>query len=530
MNENNKALAVVESREDDGMSLVPTFAVTLEQASRQVKELQQFVRSLMVEGEDYGTIPGTQKPTLLKPGAEKLCNIYGLTPTVEVTSRHEDWDGPFFAYEVKVSLVSRRTGGVVAEGVGSCNSKERRYRNQDTYTIVNCVVPETRILTRDLRWVAAGELRTGDHLIAVEEQGTQYRRSLRDAEAIVYGRKLDDLYEIRLADGRTVRCNGEHKWLVKKVRLSGTEWAATSDIHKEIAERQGRPRHWQIMSICSPWTEENTKESGYMAGLLDADGTLSASGGKYQQVVVQFAQQSNGVLARMKAALEARAFAFEEVSCGSKISREPVFDLRLHGGLPEQMRFLGTIRPPRLLDRWCALVRLEGRRFEGDAVTIEAVGAIGSGEIVLLGSSAGTYIAEGLVAHNTILKMAKKRAFVDATLSATRASGLFTQDVEDAADEQPRPARPAAAPRSARKPSEPGPLYCADCRGEIVARQIGKTTYSPEDIAQRSHDKFKRQLCYDCADKASKAKVAHLAPEPPADVVEGEVVEAETEF
>jgi len=32
---------------------------------------------------------------------------------------------------------------------------------------------------------------------------------------------------------------------------------------------------------------------------------------------------------------------------------------------------------------------------------------------------------------NTVLKIAKKRALVDATLSVTRSSGLFTQDVED---------------------------------------------------------------------------------------------------
>lgn len=36
---------------------------------------------------------------------------------------------------------------------------------------------------------------------------------------------------------------------------------------------------------------------------------------------------------------------------------------------------------------------------------------------------------------NTILKMAKKRAFVDAVLSATRSSGIFTQDIEDLDDD-----------------------------------------------------------------------------------------------
>ena len=49
----------------------------------------------------------------------------------------------------------------------------------------------------------------------------------------------------------------------------------------------------------------------------------------------------------------------------------------------------------------------------------------------MLGSSCHTYIAEGLVAHNTCEKMAKKRAHVDAILTATAASDIFTQDVED---------------------------------------------------------------------------------------------------
>ena len=33
--------------------------------------------------------------------------------------------------------------------------------------------------------------------------------------------------------------------------------------------------------------------------------------------------------------------------------------------------------------------------------------------------------------YNTVLKMAKKRALVDAVLTATAASDIFTQDLED---------------------------------------------------------------------------------------------------
>lgn len=39
--------------------------------------------------------------------------------------------------------------------------------------------------------------------------------------------------------------------------------------------------------------------------------------------------------------------------------------------------------------------------------------------------------------YNTVLKMAKKRAFIDAVLTATAASDMFTQDLEDLADRQP---------------------------------------------------------------------------------------------
>lgn len=120
----------------------PRFVMTVAEAKGQIKQLQEFVQSVMVEGEDYGKIPGTPKPTLLKPGAEKLCEIYGLAPTMEVTNRVEDWEKGFFHYEVKARLISKRTGIVVAEGVGSCNSRESRYADRWT--------PEWKLRGEDL--------------------------------------------------------------------------------------------------------------------------------------------------------------------------------------------------------------------------------------------------------------------------------------------------------------------------------------------------------------------------------------------
>jgi hypothetical protein len=123
--------AVAEDRALTTVNEVPlalTFVMEPAEAKMQLTKLQEFIRSVMVDGEDYGTIQGTAKPTLYKPGAEKLCEIYGLTPTFEVVEKIEDWQAGFFYYSVRCTLTSRRNGMVYAQGVGSCNSKETKYR------------------------------------------------------------------------------------------------------------------------------------------------------------------------------------------------------------------------------------------------------------------------------------------------------------------------------------------------------------------------------------------------------------------
>ena len=118
----------------------PDFAVSPEEVVRRTRMLQDYVRNHMAEGEDYGIMPGGSKPTLFKPGAEKLNAVYGLSPIVEVSNRHEDWDNGFVAYEVKVTLLNKRSGLIEAEGIGSCNSRERRYKNQDAAGAANTVL------------------------------------------------------------------------------------------------------------------------------------------------------------------------------------------------------------------------------------------------------------------------------------------------------------------------------------------------------------------------------------------------------
>lgn len=93
-----------------------------------INKFQQVVKATMVSGHDYGVIPGTRKPTLLKPGAEKIAKLLGLADEYEIIDKAEEWDKPFFRYLIKCRLMSIAHRVIVSEGLGECNSMESKYR------------------------------------------------------------------------------------------------------------------------------------------------------------------------------------------------------------------------------------------------------------------------------------------------------------------------------------------------------------------------------------------------------------------
>jgi len=106
--------------------------LSLQDSIMRYNALVEFTQKLMKPDKDFGCIPGTDKPTLLKPGAEKLCSLFGFTPDPVIVDKVEDWMGaghggePFFYYRYRVSLYRGST--LIAAGEGSCNSMESKYR------------------------------------------------------------------------------------------------------------------------------------------------------------------------------------------------------------------------------------------------------------------------------------------------------------------------------------------------------------------------------------------------------------------
>lgn len=103
-----------------------------------ISQFQQVIQKTLHQGHDFGVIPGTDKPTLLKPGAEKILMMMGLRSEFEIVDSTRDFEKGFFQYQVRCKLL--KGDMVITEGLGACNTRERKYLKMDPYTIDNTVL------------------------------------------------------------------------------------------------------------------------------------------------------------------------------------------------------------------------------------------------------------------------------------------------------------------------------------------------------------------------------------------------------
>lgn len=91
-----------------------------------INKFQAIVKSQFKDKYHYGIIPGTgKKPTLLKPGAEVIVTLLGLSTSYEIMTSTRDFNNEFFDYVIKCTL--RKNGEAIAEGLGSANTKETKF-------------------------------------------------------------------------------------------------------------------------------------------------------------------------------------------------------------------------------------------------------------------------------------------------------------------------------------------------------------------------------------------------------------------
>ncbi len=118
--------------ERDGSGIVPVVQTAIEPASAMkvaevvgnVKRIREVMKAVMEPGIHYAKIPGTPKPSLHKPGAEVLCQAFGLYPQVtidgEITTEDYVWR------RVSVALLTA-DGQLRGQSFGECSTREEKY-------------------------------------------------------------------------------------------------------------------------------------------------------------------------------------------------------------------------------------------------------------------------------------------------------------------------------------------------------------------------------------------------------------------
>ena len=103
-----------------------------------IVRFQSIVKNTLKKDLDYGIIPRCNKPSLLKPGAEKITMLLGLQTKFEIVSQQSDVENGFFRYQIKCTLL--KNNEILTEGFGSANTKESKYIKQNPFTIDNTIL------------------------------------------------------------------------------------------------------------------------------------------------------------------------------------------------------------------------------------------------------------------------------------------------------------------------------------------------------------------------------------------------------
>ena len=114
-----------ENGESRGLATVRTAALTAAELRDGVNLIQEVMKAVMQKGQHYGVTPGCgDKPTLLKPGAEKLAMTFRLAADPQVQELSADGE---IGYRTTVRLIHIPTGNFVGAGIGEASTAEDKY-------------------------------------------------------------------------------------------------------------------------------------------------------------------------------------------------------------------------------------------------------------------------------------------------------------------------------------------------------------------------------------------------------------------
>jgi hypothetical protein len=117
-------LTAIEPRQQFGI-VQATGRMSVADVVQHAMVVQEVMHAVMKPQLHYGQIPGTDKPTLYKAGAEKLCMVFRIDDDYEI----EDLStADVIRYRVKCIGKHQITGMRLGSGVGECSGGEEKYK------------------------------------------------------------------------------------------------------------------------------------------------------------------------------------------------------------------------------------------------------------------------------------------------------------------------------------------------------------------------------------------------------------------
>lgn len=200
--------------------------LSIEDVLARVAKVKAVMTKVMREGDHYGVIPGTPKPTLFKPGAEILLLTFRLDPQYASVEEH---DGSHLTVKSVCTLWHIPTGNRLGSGEGSCSTKESKYAyRRGSRTCPRCSKIET---------IIKGKAEYGGGWVCFGKKGGCGAK-FKDGDAAIEGQNVDRVPNLDLADQyNTVLKMANKRSLVAAV-LNVT---AASEIFTQDLEDAPRP-------------------------------------------------------------------------------------------------------------------------------------------------------------------------------------------------------------------------------------------------------------------------------------------------
>jgi hypothetical protein len=267
------------------------------------------------------------------------------------------------------------------------------------YTYYGCVTPNHRTLNSNLEWVEIGSLKEGDKIISFSENRIDNNGRKWEIATVEHSVPMNkECVEVHFSNGQIITCTTDHPF------LAGYPEYRWLEANKMNQLTRGKDSNTKLRPLIKTWETDNTKEAGYLAGFYDGEGSVR----KYNHLEVCCSQKQGPTLDNVISLLKNKQF-----NISTSNQQNDVKQIHITGGLSERLRFLGSIRPQRLLNN-IILKTLENCYVKSQLEPISVVDVIPVGIKTVIGlqTSSKTYLVDGLGSHNTgfDLKFIRTRA------------------------------------------------------------------------------------------------------------------------